>query len=310
MAGPRSPSPAREAARGTAGRPPEELPPWLQEAEPAEPEPARTLLGRGTLLAILGGLLLLVIGVAAGVFLAVRRDAAPAPVAPGEVPLVRSPGPWKEPAEGLPEALGEQVEGQGSVLFEAGTGEAPVAAIDVSRLPEEPLLPGAPPPPPPEAAPTLLLPEEPRRPAPRPEPAPPPAPAATEAAAAPAGGGPQALPQAAPAEAPRPPGRPATLQLGAFASPARAREAFRELAERHAPLADLEPSVSPVAREDGTVLHRLRVAVPDRAAAERLCARIRVAGDACVLVDEARPGRDETGGAAGAAGARRPGQGG
>ena len=316
MTGRRDPSPAREAARragggdraaGEAGPPP----PWLEEAE--APQPGGTLVSRGLLWAILLGLLLLAVGVAVGVALAVRRAEAPDIPAPGEqVPLIRSPGPWKTPADGVPGAEGAPVEGQGSVLFEAGSGAAPSAAIDASRLPEEPILPGAESPPASSpGAPLVILPEEPARPA-RPSAAAeaassPAAPAARaggaggRAAAAASGAGPD-LPPASPAPPPpaaspapastppapaasaAPPGAPATLQLGAFSSAARARAAFRSLADRHAPLAGLEPAISPVTRADGETLYRLRVTLPDRAAADRLCARLRVAGDACAPV--------------------------
>lgn len=265
----RSPSPSREAGRRTAadeGR----VPPWLEEAEPLQ-EPTHTLVGRRTLILIVGALALLVLGVATGVLMTIRKDSGPIAAPGGEVPLVRSPGPWKEPADGLPEAAGRPVEGQGQILFETGVGGAPEAAIDVSRLPEEPLLPGREPPAPPApgpGAPTVLLPEVPSR-APAPDP-----PAAAEAPA-----------PAEAAPAPPPAGPPVTLQLGAYSTPARAREAFQGLAQRHAPLAGLSPQVSAVTRDDGTTLHRLRVTVADRAAGQRLCARLKVAGDACAIID-------------------------
>lgn len=275
----RRPSPAREAGRMAGDADGARLPPWLEEAEPDDEGPTHTLVGRGTLWLILGGLLLLLLGVAGGVLLSVRRDTGPiAPVPGADVPLIRAPGPWKQPADGLPGTEGRPVEGQGQILFDAGTGAAPEAAIDVTRLPEEPMLPGAeppgtpaPPPAPSPGRPTVLLPDPPaaRR------------PAAPEAAAEPAEARPGAAAPAPPAAA----GPPATVQLGAYSSAARAREAFEMLAARHQPLAGLAPQVMPVARADAPTLHRLRVRLPDRAAADRLCARLAVAGDACTVVE-------------------------
>jgi hypothetical protein len=264
----RSPSPSREAGRRAPaddGR----VPPWLEEAEPLD-EPTHTLVGRRTLYLILGALVLLVLGVATGVLMTIRKDPGPIAEPGSEVPLVQSPGPWKEPADGLPEAAGRQVEGQGQILFDTGVGGAPEAAIDVSRLPEEPMLPGQEPAAAAatgQGAPMVLLPDVPAR---SPAPAPPTEPAET----------------AAPADvAPAASGPPVTLQLGAYSTPARAREAFQSLAQRHAPLAGLSPQISAVSRDDGSTLHRLRVTVADRAAGQRLCARLKVAGDACALVE-------------------------
>ncbi|MFN7176473.1 MAG: hypothetical protein ACK4MX_06230, partial [Thermaurantiacus sp.] len=167
----RSPSPSREAGR-RAPADDDRVPPWLEEAEPLE-EPTHTLVGRRTLILILGALVLLVLGVATGVLMTIRKDPGPIAAPGSEIPLVLSPGPWKEPADGLPAAAGRPVEGQGQIMFETGVGGAPEAAIDVSRLPEEPMLPGQESPAPPasgEGAPMVLRPEVPSR---APTPAPP-----------------------------------------------------------------------------------------------------------------------------------------
>ena len=90
-------------------------------------------------------------------------------------------------------------------------------------------------------------------------------------------------------EAPRPAAPAASgagqvLQLGAFSSNARAREAFKSLSTRYAYLAGMEPVILPVA-SDGKTLYRLRTTAATPQAARDICGRLRVAGEACSVVD-------------------------
>jgi len=74
-----------------------------------------------------------------------------------------------------------------------------------------------------------------------------------------------------------------TLQLGAFSSEARARAAFKELSARFSYLAGLEPLILPVA-SDGRTLYRLRTSTGSADVARDVCARLKVAGEACSVV--------------------------
>lgn len=85
---------------------------------------------------------------------------------------------------------------------------------------------------------------------------------------------------APPRPAPTPPGGGATIQLGAFSSPAAAETAWRSMAGRIRYLAPLGHSVTPV-QAGGRTLYRLRASGPN---AEEVCRRLRVAGEACTPV--------------------------
>jgi cell division septation protein DedD len=142
------------------------------------------------------------------------------------------------------------------VIYGAGEGMDPDLPIDPTRLPEEPVPPGAPPAETAGPPPTDLLPEvaEPVTPpvSPRPKPA--------------------------PAEAAPPPAvATGTVQLGAFSSEARARGVWKEMQGRFAYLKGWEPTILPVAR-NGTTLYRLRATGPDAA---ETCTRLRIAGEDC-----------------------------
>ena len=277
--------------------------PWLAEAEP-ERRPS-TLVARGRLLGGIAFAVLLLLLVVVGVYLIASKKQGGADGAgfasPQEAPLIPAdPGPYKiRPTD----PGGLSLEGEGGVVYDAGAGENPSGQIDLGAAPEEPLpRPGT------EPAPTDLLP-------PAMTDAPPPpasgAPAATVPAPAaapplvappppaPAKPKPQnsvALVPAKPLEAkpaaPRPaavapaaPGAGTTLQLGAFSTSAKAEAAWKSLSGRYAYLAGLTKQIVPVAR-DGTTLYRLRATgAPDHAAALDLCARLKVAGDSCIVTE-------------------------
>ncbi|WP_448578451.1 SPOR domain-containing protein [Thermaurantiacus sp.] len=269
----KSPSPRAEAERRQAATRGGE--PWLEEADDEDP-PTETLIGRRAVVWLIAALLLLVSLVAAGLFLVTGRADAPIDVPVGDIPLVTSPGPWKVPAQG-PGADGVPVEGQGQIVFPTGEGLEPEAEIDPERLPEEPV-----PLPSPGEAPRDLLggigeeaalpasgagaPPQPARPAPAPQ-------AGTGVAA-------PAAPRATGEEA-DPAGPIGTIQLGAFSSEARARAAWKEMSGRFPSLGPFTPAFTPVEREGGQTLWRLRASGPD---SQGVCNRLKIAGEECALV--------------------------
>lgn len=254
-----------------------------------------TLVGRRTLFGFLVLVAILFIGVVVGITLVSGREDAAIDV-PGigdEIPVLVSPGPWKRAPSG-PDVDGIPVEGQGQVIYGTGVGTETEGAIDTSALPEDPLpRPGTEV----EVLPSVDAALEPD------------APGAAPANPRPAAALPRAVrpvdtvvpTDARPAQPPAmplviagviagPPGQAASsgtgsvLQLGAFSSQARARAAFKSLADRYGYLEGLEPVIVPV-ESDGKTLYRLRAAAPGAAAAKDICGRLRVAGEACAVVN-------------------------
>lgn len=85
----------------------------------------------------------------------------------------------------------------------------------------------------------------------------------------------------APQAPPAPAAAGATIQLGAFSSQAGANNAWKALSARFAYLGPLSHSVMPTASGSRT-LYRLRASGSD---AKGICNRLRVAGEACTIVD-------------------------
>jgi cell division septation protein DedD len=269
--------------------------PWLEEAE-FEDGPTHTLVGRRTLWGILFGLAVLTLGVVVGIMLVSGRESGPidVPRQGEEVPVLASPGPWKIEPTG-PDVDGIEVEGQGDIRFGTGIGQETQAAINLDALPEDPLpRPG-------------FVDEELMATAPAPDAAQQPvAPSAVPPAAASRVVTPRptdtVVPREAPKEAPRPvqpktiyapepqaktsapSGTGQVLQLGAFSSEARARSAFKSLSERFGYLAGLSPLIVQTER-DGKTLYRLRTSAANPVEARDICGRLRVAGEACTIVD-------------------------
>lgn len=312
----RSPSP-----RGEADRRGRYQPEWDEEPDPRwadEDEDdggvQHTLVGRRMFWILILGLVLLTALVIGGILLVSNREDKPidTPGAGEEIPVLKSPGPWKEAPSGA-DAGGVPVEGQGQVMFGTGDGRDPGGRIALEALPEDPILPQtqdepvedtgpmqAPvpaPAAPPKVPPRNLLPPSvsDQQQAPAPKPAPPPKPA-PKPAPKPVDVVTPRVVQPAPAptpktEAPKPAPAPASgsgsgshVQLGAFSSEARARTAWKALSGRFSYLAGHEPQIVPAAR-DGKTLYRLRIAPGSTAAARDLCGRLKVAGEACTLVD-------------------------
>ncbi|NJC32665.1 hypothetical protein GGR88_000139 [Sphingomonas jejuensis] len=231
--------------------------PWL---EPASPERARDPRGalRWVVLG-LGALLLLGLLIAGGLWLTRGGDATD-----GGGALIRAPqGPYKvRPAD----PGGMEVEGRGDASFAASEGETINGAIDLAAQPEAPVegqvvTQAAPPPPPPAASASR-----------------------SASAAIPQSGG--RLTAAAPGTSARV-AQPSTggslVQLGSFNSERRAREAWTILSGRFTVLADRTPQVA-TGEVAGRDVYRLRLDAGSPAAARELCQRLRVGGEACLVI--------------------------
>lgn len=274
----RAPSPRNEASRYSARDDgPSARPPWLEEAD-LEDAPTSTLIGKRTFWALVIGMLGLIGGVALGVWLLGQREDAPIDMVPAgaEVPLVRSSGPWKEAPVG-PGTSGLQVPGKGDLTHSTGDGGDPNGAINTDLVAEAPLQrPGTEPVmplEPEEDADTLAI---------RPV-APGPAPVVAAKAAAAKSSTPEAAKPVVNAPEPVSAGG-STLQLGAFSSESRAREAWKGLSSRFSYLAGLTPVILPTAK-DGKTLYRLRATgAGGPGEARAICGKLSVAGEACAVV--------------------------
>jgi len=138
---------------------------------------------------------------------------------------------------------GLNVQGEGDTAIAASEGAQPQGQIDTSRTAEAPVAR-------PSGPPAVQTP-----------PAAAPAPARPAAPASAAAGG-------------------ATIQLGAFSSPAAATRAWTALSGRFRYLAPLGHGIVPVRAGDRT-LYRLRASGPDAAG---VCRRLQAAGEVCSLV--------------------------
>lgn len=275
----------------------EDSPPWLA---PASADHRRgTVVSSRKLnmwLLLLGGLLLLVIAL---IYAQVARPDNDAPVyagADGEVPLIRAPDtPFKIRPK---DPGGLNLEGNNQSAFEAAGGLDPGGDLNFDALPEEPIdraalaARAAPRPVPPAAAaevaegtvapPAVERPEPGARPALPPEAKPAPPPDAKPV--------PKPEVKTAPKNEMKEPvsladGGSFALQLGAFSSEKKANDAWKSFTGRYSYLADLGKSVVPVERDD-TKLYRLRATgITSRAQADNLCARLKVAGDQCSVVN-------------------------
>jgi hypothetical protein len=199
-----------------------------------------------------------------------------------------APGPYKEkPAN----PGGLQVSEGDVIASRMGTGNDIDSPIDLSRIPEQPVAnprggqASAPPAP--------SAPSAPATPASAPAAKAPPHPtlafAPPTAASAPVVKAPPATPAAKAPLAPQKPQAPAappsagggTIQLGALASEAKAKQVWKTLSTRFGFLQPLAMSITPVKVGDNT-LYRLRASGGD---ARALCAKLRVAGESCNVVD-------------------------
>jgi hypothetical protein len=248
--------------------------PWL---EPVEDETAEEGVSAARLIAGLVVALVALGLVVGGVYwLKQRATGAESATAAGNPTLIAAqPGPYKVKPD---DAGGMQVKGQGDSAYAASEGADPNARIDLSKIPEAPIAKGQPAPavaPAPAPAKPTQVAQAPVKtvpvPASKPVPAPlavktvPAAPAKTETATktetAPAAGG--------------------TIQLGALPSEAAANSAWKSLSGRYAYLASLSHMVVK-AEVNGKTYYRLRASAGGQASS--VCAKLKVAGEACSVV--------------------------
>ncbi len=291
--------------------------PWL--AGVAEERDASTAMPRSRLIGGIVVFLVLLAAIVGGLFAITSRtreggSSVEVAATPAEVPLIAAdPGPYKVRPD---DPGGMQVEGAGETMYAAGEGANIGGELDPGALPEEPLArpgQGGPQellPPAAGASEVAAIPPAGSVPRPLPKPsavaAPPTAPPNTrfEPTTRPTQGDdphlrvvPDATAVPTPLKRlPKPPapvpGTPppkaigsAALQLGAFSSSAKADAAWKDYTARFGYLAGLGKSVGKVER-DGTTLYRLRATgVADHATAVDLCARLRVAGEACLVAE-------------------------
>ncbi|HEY0269690.1 MAG TPA: SPOR domain-containing protein [Sphingomonas sp.] len=236
--------------------------PWL---EPVDEEPAEEGVSTGRLIVGLIVALIALGFVVGGVYWLKQRAGGPAAATGDPALIAAQPGPIKvKPAE----PGGMEVKGQGDSSYATSEGADPRAKIDLSAVPEAPVTktasaavaapvlapaPAAKAPVAPLSAPAAVkpIPPKPTPPAPKP------------VAVAPAVGG------------------GAQVQLGAFANQALANSAWKSLSGRFAVLAPLGESVQQ-AEVNGKTVYRLRVSAGGQAS--DICARLKVAGEACLVV--------------------------
>ena len=238
----------------------EERLPWLEPVDEYEDEGGISIVK--LVGAVVVGLVALGL-IVGGVFWLRNRDSAG-----GDGTLIAAPqGPIKE----KPEAPGGMaVEGAGDVAYGASVGKDIDSKIDLSAVPEAPVtevqpVKQAPPPPPVKAPPPAKTQTAKVEVAPKPVPKPvvkPVAPKPEPSFSLPSGGN--------------------GVQLGAFSSDASANKAWKQLSGRFGFLSGLEHGVVAVKVGDKT-LYRLRANAGGEATT--ICAKLKVAGEACSVVN-------------------------
>jgi len=269
--------------------------PWLEPVEDEDDCPETGGGGGGGRVALWLVVGLVVIAILFGGFIVWQRHRAQS--ADVGTIIHALPGPYKEkPANPGGLAVNES----DVIASKMGTGNDIDSPIDLSKIPEQPITgPGSdqgqepqnPPAAPPKAS-APAAPGAPSAPATAPAAKAPPRPQlaynAPTAASAPVVKAPPPAPKpqtpAAPPRASTPAAAPSagggTIQLGALASEAKAKQVWKSLSSRFASLAPLNMSITPVKVGDNT-LYRLRASGGDAA---RLCAQLKVAGETCNVV--------------------------
>jgi hypothetical protein len=283
-----------EIRRGFGGEPlGNERLPWLEPVEDEDDLPEIGGGGGGGRVALWLVVGLVVIALLFGGFIVWQRHRAQQ--ADVGTIIHAEAGPYKEkPAN----PGGLEVKESDVIASRMGTGNDIDSPIDLSKIPEQPITgPGSAQGQEPQAAPTPAphpgVPGAPNVPPAAPAAKAPPKPQlaynAPNAASAPVVKAPPLAPRPS---APPSPGKPAapaappsaggsgTIQLGALASEAKAKQVWKSLSSRFASLAPLTMSITPVKVGDNT-LYRLRASGGD---ANRLCAQLRVAGETCNVV--------------------------
>jgi cell division septation protein DedD len=273
-----------EIRRGGSGDAARDRLPWL---EPVEDEDDYYQAEKGGF----GGLILAAILVLVAIALLTAgvlwyRGQSSAAGGNGQI-IKADPNPYKvrppNPGGMTPDANGE-------VTYDTSAGQDVNSPIDLNALPEQPMVgPAQQRPAAPQTAPVAGQPQATGQPAPAPTAKAAPLPATPPVAAVP-----PPAPRPAPipnAPIPASPGAPAAaptaggsgvIQLGAFSSEAKAKEAWKTLSGRFTGLRELGLAISPVQSGDKT-LYRLRASGAANGA--RLCAQLRVAGESCSIVN-------------------------
>ena len=277
-----------EIRRGFGGEPVgNERLPWLEPVEDEDDLPETGGGGGRVALWLVVGLV--VIAVLFGGFIVWQRHRAQQ--ADVGTIIHAQAGPYKEkPAN----PGGLEVKESDVIASRMGTGNDIDSPIDLSKIPEQPITgPGSAQNQEPQPAPHPSTPGAPNVPPPAPAAKAPPKPQlaynAPTAASAPVVKAPPPAPHPsvplAPGRPPAPAAPPSasgggTIQLGALASEAKAKQVWKSLSTRFSSLAPLAMSITPVKVGD-TTLYRLRASGGD---ASRLCAQLRVAGETCNVV--------------------------
>ncbi len=181
-----------------------------------------------------------------------RGELIAAPAGPVRVPAPAEPG---------------RFDGDGNVAVAAAEGVVTPGRVDTSKMTEQPVAP--------PAAAVAIAPAIPAATA-----------KATTPAVQPAPATPIPVKATRPADVPTPAASvPATgtIQLGAFENEATAAAAWNRLKGRFDWLAPFNRTITP-ARVNGRTFYRLRAAAGTTRAAQDLCARLRVAGENCLVL--------------------------
>jgi hypothetical protein len=280
-----------EIRRGFGGEPlGNERLPWLEPVEDEDDVPEMGDGGGGGRVALWLVVGLVVIAVLFGGFIVWQRHRAER--ADIGAIIHAQPGPYKEkPAN----PGGLEVKEGDVIASRMGTGNDIDSPIDLSQIPEQPITgPGSNQGQEPQPAPKPAAPGTPAAPPPALAAKVPPHPALAynvpTAASAPVVKAPPAAPRpsapAVPAKAAAPATPPSvgaggTIQLGALASEAKAKQVWKSLSTRFGFLSPLAMSITPV-KVGETTLYRLRASGGD---ARHLCAKLKVAGESCNVVD-------------------------
>lgn len=95
---------------------------------------------------------------------------------------------------------------------------------------------------------------------------------------------PEQLPAAAPAKAGPAPAGSGFVQLGAFSDSAKADQAWAAMGKRFGFLSGLNRRIAEGAAEGGRKVYRLQAVAANPAAAQQLCAKLKAAGENCMVV--------------------------
>ncbi|MCH8685558.1 SPOR domain-containing protein [Pedomonas mirosovicensis] len=255
----------------------DDSPPWLEPA--ALSEDGDTILSRKWLIGGAAVFVVALVGTLVAISSGEKTDPYGSAIVAGEngePPLILAP---KEPFREKPlDPGGMKVDGEGMMIGQVASGKDPAPEIKLATGPEQPVERPAPPPPPE----LQQLQAEPAQGTEGPTQLVPPAAQAPKTAAAPK---PEAKAEEAKPEAPRKPAY--FLQLGAFSSIERANAGWQQFSQKYEKeLEKLSPDIQPVKTGNKT-MYRLRAGpVSLKVRADSLCARLKKAGQPCLVADQ------------------------